>query len=77
MMGLPFWIIINPIWKCIVSARTSKHTFKYVYANKVSRAAMHFMSSQDLCSTSFHLNVSLYDVSAVSGRSKCDRMGRT
>ena len=52
--------------------RISKCLLKYGYDNKVLWATICLISLNAFCLTSVHLNVTLVDIIAVKGCSKCD-----
>ena len=49
-----------------------KRLLKSGYINKVSHVTLHLISLNAFCSTSVHLNITLFDVNTVKGCSKCD-----
>ena len=70
-IGFPYWLINISNWKSLAFVWISESSLKSIYMNKVSRATIRLILSNAFCLESVDLNVTLVEINAVKGCSRC------
>ena len=65
VIGLPYWLIIDPNWESLALVCIKKHLLQYREANKSVQSTTRLASLKYFCPMPVHLNFTLMNVKLI------------